>query len=77
VIINYFTINKVKCDCCGKITVRGKQIDDEWFGKYLKPNEERICHACIRDRKGYKEEFLEQIGVSLDTYERECLGDKQ
>jgi hypothetical protein len=37
----------------------------EWFGKYLKPGEERICRKCIRSRDGYAEEFLEVTGMSI------------
>ena len=54
-----------KCDCCGEM-VSSFSSRNEWFGKYLKPGEEKICRKCIKKRKGYAEEFLAQIGVSVE-----------
>ena len=53
-----------KCDCCGEM-VRSFSSRGEWFGKYLKLNEDKICRVCIRKREGYAEEFLKQIGVPV------------
>lgn len=60
----------VKCDCCGKM-VSGFSDSSEWWGKFLKPDEEKICHNCIKDRKGYAEEFLKQIGVPMEVLDGE------
>lgn len=53
-----------RCNCCGKM-VFSFSDRSEWFGKYLKPGEERICRKCIRSRDGYAEEFLEVTGMSI------------
>ncbi len=66
--INYMTIIPMKCDCCGKM-ISGYSDRSTWVGKYLKPNENKICRKCIKDRPGYAEEFLEKIGVSVDNLE--------
>ena len=64
--INNLVIIRVKCDCCGKMV--GSYSDrSNWFGKYLKPEENKICHDCIKTRDGYAEEFLEKIGIPLDN----------
>ena len=55
-----------KCDCCGEMKC-GFSDRGEWFGKYLKPDENRICHDCIKGRDGYADEFLEKIGISVDN----------
>ncbi|KKM73910.1 hypothetical protein LCGC14_1405610 [marine sediment metagenome] len=59
-----FQIIPVRCDCCGEMvySFSGKE---EWFGKYLKPDEEKICRNCIKGREGYAEEFKEKIGIAL------------
>ena len=56
----------IKCDSCCKPTSNFSDKSN-WFGKYLKPNESQICPNCIRDRDGYAQEFLEKIGVPVDT----------
>ena len=64
--INYIQAIPVKCDCCGEMV--GSYSDrSNWFGKYLKAGENKICHNCIRVRDGYADEFLEKIGVSLEV----------
>ncbi len=61
---DYMSIIPVKCDCCGKMV--GNYSDrSEWFGKYLRPDESKICPNCIKGREGYAEEFLEKTGVEL------------
>ncbi len=64
--INFMQIIYTKCDCCGEM-VDSFSSRGEWFGKYLRPNEEKICCNCIKDREGYAEEFLEKIGVPLSS----------
>ena len=64
--INYISIIPIKCDCCGKM-VDSYSDRSNWFGKYLKPNENKICHKCIRGRKGYAKEFLEKIHIPLEV----------
>lgn len=60
--IDYMSIIPVKCDCCGEMV--GSYSDRSgWFGKYLKPDEDKICHRCIKGRDGYAEEFLKNTGV--------------
>ena len=66
--MNYMQIIPVKCDCCGEMTQHFSSKNG-WFGKYLKPEENRICRKCIRIRDGYAEEFLEKIGVSVEILE--------
>ena len=61
-----FQVIPTKCDCCGRI-VSSFSDKSEWFGKYLNSNEEKICRKCIKTREGYAEEFLEKIGVSVDS----------
>lgn len=70
--ITFMHIIPTKCDCCGEM-VAGFSDKSEWFGKYLKPNEGKICHNCIKGREGYAEEFLEKTGVSID-YTEEIIG---
>ncbi len=55
-----------RCDCCGKM-VDSFSDRSGWFGKYLKPDEDRICHDCIKDRKGYAKELLEKTGVTVEV----------
>lgn len=64
--VNYVTIIPVKCDCCGEM-VDSLSDRSEWFGAYLKPDEAKVCHDCIKDREGYAEEFLKQIGISMEA----------
>ena len=61
-----FDLIPTKCDCCGNMVI---YFSDKggWFGKYLKSNETQICHNCIKGRRGYAEEFLKVIGVSVET----------
>ena len=61
----YMEIIPTECDCCGKM-VSGVLDKSNWFGKYLGPDEEQICFDCIKDRPGYREEFLEKIGVPVE-----------
>lgn len=56
----------IRCDCCGEMTDSFSD-KSEWFGKYIKPEEGRICFKCIKDRVGYAQEFLEKIGVSTEA----------
>lgn len=63
--LGHLTIIPVKCDCCGEMT-RSFSDKSSWFGKYLKPNEEKICRNCIKTRDGYAEEFLEKFGISVE-----------
>lgn len=64
--MNYLSLMPTKYDCCGK-WVQSFSDRSGWFGKYLKPNEERICHNCIKGREGYAEEFQKRIGISIDV----------
>ena len=64
--LDSMTIIPVKCDCCGKM-VNSYSDKSQWFGKYLKPNENKICRHCIKDREGYAKEFQEKIGVSVEA----------
>ena len=67
-VINYLYISPVKCDCCGQMVNTFSSKDGgAWFGEYLKPEEEKVCRNCIKDRPGYKEEFLEKIGVPVEA----------
>ena len=61
---SYVQIVPIKCDSCGEM-VMSLSDKSQWFGKYLRDGEERICYNCIKDREGYAEEYLEKIGVSL------------
>ena len=55
----------VNCDCCGEMT--DTYLDkSEWWRKYLKPEENKICPKCIGDRYGYAQEFLEKIGSRVN-----------
>ena len=65
--INYMRTIPTKCDCCGKM-VKNFSSRPGWFGKYLKPEENKICHSCIKGRDGYAEEFLEKIGIPVDNF---------
>lgn len=67
--INYITIESVKCDVC-YLMVEGYYSRGAWFGKYLKPNEKKICFNCIKDRDGFREEFKRLIGISVERYEK-------
>ena len=61
----FMEIIPIECDCCGEM-VSSYSDKSEWFGKYLKDDEERICHWCIKDRDGYAEEFFKKTGISVD-----------
>lgn len=52
----------IECDSCGEMT---ESFSDrsQWWGEYLKNDEERICHNCIKGREGYAEEYFEKVGV--------------
>ena len=64
-VISGCEIIPVKCDCCGSMVAIFSNRS-EWWGKYLKPDEETICHNCIKDRPGYAAEFKEKTGASLN-----------
>lgn len=74
---NYLSIIPVKCDCCGEM-VEHFSDRSQWWGKYLKPGEEKICNNCIKDRPGYREEFKEIFGLDFrdDPPELEVYGDE-
>ena len=75
--MNWIEIIPVKCDCCGKMTKGYSSKGWEWFGKYLKDDEEKICHDCIKDRPGYAEEFEKMTGVSIGIMNIITKGDIQ
>ena len=59
----------VECDCCKK-TVSGFYNNSEWWGKYLKNDENKICLDCIKVRDGFKEDFKSIIGVDVSELEK-------
>ncbi len=67
----YFSIIPIKCDCCGKM-VEGYSDMSEWWGKYLKPDEKKICHDCIKGRDGYAKEFRDKAGVDIQLTPKHC-----
>jgi hypothetical protein len=64
---NYTQELPIECDCCHKI-VYGYSDHSNWFGKYLKLEENKICFLCIKDRVGYAEDFKKNVGISIDEY---------
>ena len=64
--INYLEIIPTKCDCCGEMVSGYYDKGDQWWNKYLKPDEENICLGCIACRPGFREEYQQLIGVSVD-----------
>lgn len=66
--VNYMHIIPVKCDCCGRMVgTYSSKAKGAWFAKYLKPNEEKVCRNCMKDREGYAEEFLEIFKIPLEN----------
>lgn len=65
--VNYLRTFATKWDCCGEMKV-GFSSRGEWFGKYLKPDEEQICHTCIHNREGYRVEFLRRTNEENKNY---------
>ena len=61
---NFMATMPTECDCCGE-KVPYFSDKNEWCGKYLKDDEEKVCFNCIKGRDGYAEEFLEKFGIAL------------
>lgn len=64
--LNYMEVILIKCDCCGEL-VSNFYNDAEWWGKYLKTNEDKICLNCIKSRDGFVEDFKSIIGFDISV----------
>ena len=64
--IIFLDIILTKCDCCEKMVQGFYSIDGEWWDKYIKPNEGNICLGCIADRIGFREEYQQLFGISVE-----------
>ena len=56
---------QTKCDKCGQM-VETYYTHNDWFAKYLKEEEDKICLNCIKGRKGFRAEFKRMIGISVE-----------
>ena len=65
--MDYVSIASVKCSCCGEMTDL-YYSHSHWWKKYLKPAEEKVCLDCMEDREGFVEDFLKNVGVSVEYY---------
>ncbi len=67
------TIRKVECDRCGRLVTHFYSKDKvllNWWDKYLDDNEE-VCIDCIKNRKGFRKEFRNLLGMEVNEYLRE------
>ena len=64
--INYLQTIPTKCDCCGEMVNGFYDKSGQWWDRYLNPDEESICLGCIADRPGFRKEYRQLIGMSVD-----------
>ena len=67
--VDFITLIPTICDSCGRKVLGYYSKNGEWWDKYV-DNGIKVCLDCIKDKRGFAEDFERNIKISLSEYEK-------
>lgn len=66
------TILPFTCSVCKKKAAAAyyERSSGNWWNKYVKDGETEVCLNCIKERPGFKDDFLKQVGMTVEAYQK-------